>query len=99
MVQELFSDGAIKVYTFVMGSLLIPLVGWINNRRKNYNELHSRVGNLESDMKEVKEAQKELNEKIFDKMDRIHEDITAVKVDVAHNTGKLSVTKKDRKGD
>ena len=97
MLQELFSDGAIKVYSFLMGSLLIPLGGWLNKRRKDYNDLHNRVGNLESDMKDVKETQKELNDKIFDKMDRMHEDINSVKVDVAHNAGKLSV--KPPKGD
>lgn len=98
MLQELFSDWAIKAYTFILGSLLIPIGGWLNNRRKSYNDLHNRVGNLESDMKEVKDTQKELNSKIFDKMDRIHEDITSVKVDVAHNAGKLSV-KNPPKGD
>ena len=96
MGWDTFLDWCLKLWVVVF----IPIVGWLEKKRREFASLSQKVGNLEKEVKHINikidedreerarktYEEREHREKASDKMDKIYETLMEVRKDTAVNS-------------
>ena len=85
MLQELFSETGIKIYSFLSVFIFVPVYKWWKNIKKERESLVNRVTRLEEKMDTEIVERKNMDKKL----DTMMEVLTEVRINTAVNAAKI----------